>query len=202
MRKLVLSALTMMVCLSMPGSVWAKAYLGVSGGWSMMDAGISSVGGGASLEEDDLGFKLFAGVDCSPMMTVEFFYADLGSTELKGNDGDSYVHNGQTCYFLSDGITLKSDVTSYGLAMLWRWPITDDLTAIGKVGYHGWDIDADISPLAGNTCLSDSGSDWLLGVGLQADLTERLAARIEFERYMMDSRDTDFISLGLLIKTP
>ena len=47
---------------------------------------------------------------------------------------------------------------------------------------------------------SDSGSDLLLGLGGAVELGERLSGRLMLQRYVLDSEDIDFLSLGVVYR--
>ena len=73
-----------------------SVYLGAGAGRSSIDAGVTATTGTATLDEDDIGYKAFAGLQINKFLAAEVFYANLGEAELTGNNGDTFGANGTT----------------------------------------------------------------------------------------------------------
>ena len=78
-------------------------FMGASLGNTNVDTGIKGIT--ASKDEDDKGYKIFAGY-MSKFIGVEFYYADLGEESLKGNTGDVYREDGNLYVFTVDNASL------------------------------------------------------------------------------------------------
>ena len=198
MRK---SFLLFCVCVVFPVEVSVGSYyLGGSYGWSDLDSGVTAVTGTAQLDEEDSGFKVFAGLDLNKTFSVEAHYADLGEILLTGNTGDTYTVHDTLFTFTANGTEIKADGTSYGVSALVRLPIDGKIKPFAKLGFHYWDIDGSISaPVAGAT-VSEDGKDVLYGVGVEVEANDRLSARVEFERYEF-GEGFNYLSFGLILRS-
>ncbi|GHC25959.1 porin family protein [Aidingimonas halophila] len=123
------------------------------------------------LDDDDNVWKGFVGYEFSPYFATELFYADLGRTRLKGNDGAN--------------TDLESD--AYGVNLIGQLPVTSWFTAFAKVGMADWKTDVDGNLGNANVDLKDNdGTDPVYGVGAQFNF-DPFMVRTEYERYDFDS---------------
>ena len=176
-----------------------KFYVGASGGKADIETGVSGTTGTANLDEDDTGWKVYAGYKWDNNFGLEFNYANFGEASLSGNNGDQFVLDGATYEFTANGVNIDLEGTTFGLALTYSLPVIDDTFFIdAKVGAHSWDADMTVSAdAAGSVKLSDSGTDPFYGLGLTYQITEEFGAKVEFERYEFDKDDVDYISAGL-----
>lgn len=136
-----------------------------------------------SLDDDDNGFKIIAGMRPLDWLAFEANYVDFGEIE---------VSEGTT---LPGGLFELKGIDAFALGFL-SAPFVD---VFGKVGLIRWDSD---SAIVGGTngvdfTDSDSGTDFAWGGGVQARLGS-FAARLEYERFEVDNTDeVAMISLGL-----
>lgn len=120
-------------------------------------------------------------------------------------------------YFEADGVATASvpqgrtgewSVSAGYLAMIGRLPIrTSPLAVTGRIGVHAWQSEGAgcaIVPDLNGRCHpfeNDDGFDLLYGIGLDADLTNRLRLQTTWTNYETESGqfDLDVISTGLLL---
>ncbi|WP_107851902.1 outer membrane beta-barrel protein [Oceanimonas marisflavi] len=151
---------------------------------------------GASVDDNDVGYKLFAGYRINNFFAIEGFYADLGKATAAG----SGLVGGNTAHASAD-----VDASTFGLSALAIYPINDKVEVFGKVGFNAWDADANASlriPANGiNESASDSddGTDPMYGVGAAYNI-DNLSLRVEFERYELDDANVDMASAGISYK--
>jgi opacity protein-like surface antigen len=75
--------------------------------------------------------------------------------------------------------------------------------AYGKAGFLRWDVDRS----GAGSSIGETGTSITLGLGFQYNVTKRLAARAEWQRYSdvgndhtTGNSDVDVLSIGLIIK--
>ncbi len=158
----------------------------------LTDAGISATVTG--MDDTRNGAQFGIGYELNDSgWRFEFGYADLGEVELSLS---------ATAPNLSQ---LYSDIANvhplsakgYLFAAQYQWSFSA-VEVLARVGYWSWDASYETysSSLIGNDNLT--GSDLIAGFGAQINLTKRLAARALYQRFAVDSEDTDFISMGLV----
>lgn len=173
-------------------------YAGFSVGQASHETGVSGTTGTADLDEEDTGFKGYAGVKINQYFALEAHYADLGESSLSGNNGDTFVLDGTTFQFTATA-DIAVEAQSYGLAAVLFIPVTDKFSPFVKAGFQVWDLEADVTSSAGNARLSDDGTDPFFGVGFEATVAEGFKLRAEYELYDFDGDDVEFLSAGLTI---
>lgn len=132
-----------------------------------------------SIDDDDNGFKVIAGMRPLDWFAVEANYVDFG----KVTAGDTAL-NGE---FELTGL----DVFAVGFVSA---PFVD---LYGKVGAIRWDADSRIAGSGLDFSGSDSGTDLAYGAGVQARLGS-LAGRLEYERFEVDgTEEVAMITLGV-----
>lgn len=135
-----------------------------------------------SLDDDDNGFKVIAGIRPFDWLGFEANYVDFGNIEVT-----------------SSGVSVPSGsfeltgIDAFAVGYL-SAPFVD---LFGKVGVIRWDSDSAVNVGGIDFSDSDSGTDLAYGAGVQARLGS-LAARLEYERFEVDRTDeVAMISLGL-----
>lgn len=132
-----------------------------------------------SIDDDDNGFKVIAGMRPLDWFAVEANYVDFGS-----------VTAGNTA--LNGEFELKG-VDAFAVGFL-SAPFVD---VFGKVGAIRWDADARVAGSGLDFNDSDSGTDFAYGAGVQARLGS-LAGRLEYERFEVDgTEEVAMITLGV-----
>jgi opacity protein-like surface antigen len=168
-------------------------YIGAGSGLSNVDTGITATTGTAKLDEDDIAYKAFVGVNLNKFLSIEGFYVNLGEASLSGNNGDTFVSNGTTFTFTGTA-EVVTDATAWGIAPIVGFDVTENFRPFAKVGLHMWDASASVTTTAGNAALTDSGTDMMFGAGFTYKFDKNIAIRTEFERFKFDDENVDLIS--------
>jgi hypothetical protein len=196
----------------------ATGYVGVSVGVSNLDMGIADLMNGASFDENNQGVKIFVGFDIDDKFSIEGHFANLGGGTISGKHNDSFTLNGKTYTFdikKADGITSSTATASidattinYGVSSVYNFTNIYDfinptnvnkITPFVKLGLHRWEtkfdsgaINVDVDKLT-----TESGIDAFYGLGVSAEITDGISAKLEFERFGMN-KDTDYVSLVIV----
>ena len=155
-------------------------YIGASVGRTELDlsgaeeAELATLGASVS-DDDDVGWKAFAGWRAHENFAFEAFYVDLGEATI------------------TDGVTsVTSESDSFGFSALGIVPVADNFELFGKVGFHAWDSD-----FRATTGVSASSDDTDLMYGVGATYTfDQVSFRAEYEIYELDDADIDLFSAG------
>ena len=147
----------------------------------------------SSTEDSSAGLKLFGGNQLTPNFAVEAYYANLGSYSASAND--------------NQGTALKADVdvTAFGVSAVGLLPVSDKAKLFAKAGVFQWNSEVKVTIVdtfvgfAGSTTVSDDGIDFMVGIGGQYDLTEKVILRAEYERYATDTA-IGLLSVGVMYK--
>lgn len=139
-------------------------YVGAGMGLSNIDAGI--------FDETDLGLKIFGGYQFNKYLGLEGGYSDFGTANEEDPTG-----------------RVEVDLDGFNAYVLGLLPVGDHLEVFGKLGAIAWNADFEgFSPT-----VSDDGTDFAYGIGLQGSDDEHWLARLEFEAF--DLEDTDDVWL-------
>ena len=126
-------------------------------------------------DESDTAFKILGGYQINRNFAVEGAYGFLFDKEVQG---------------------VNVEVTAFELVGVASFPIADKFSVFGKLGFAMWEVEASAFGLSG----SEDGTDLTFGVGLQYDLTPKLAIRGQWQRYDIDDDDADLFSVGLIYR--
>lgn len=152
------------------------------------------VGSNCHLDNQDKSWQIQGGYKVSPFMAVEGAYVDLGRTAD-----------------ITDG-TLRGtqDTKGISLAAVGKVPL-GAASLYGKAGIFHWDSSAQI----GTNKTDSSGTDPVLGVGLEYEMSNKWTTRLGWDRYynigdkhsMLDSAgphtlkaDVDVYTIGVYYK--
>ena len=167
----------------------AQGYLGASLGQSDADedvaAGLIDDG---NVDTKDTAFKIFGGYRFHPNFAAELEYVDLGEASYSGTFGGAPVTGGKVG---ADGFNVSA------VAIV---PVNERFSVFGKLGMFIWD--AKFSDTTGGVPFSGStdGSDISFGLGAGFDFTQRLSARVEWQRFELDGSDVDLLSAGVAFR--
>ncbi len=154
-------------------------YLGAGLGGTELDPDTNNTGYSV-VDERDTGFKLFAGYDFSEYLTVEGFYADMGSAKV------SSPFSGQP-----DG---EIDYTTLGASALWYfWRNGENLRKGLQAYAHGG-----LSFINNSSSLNytqDHGVQLQYGAGLEYGLNNGIALRAGIDLY---DKDAGMVFVGVL----
>ncbi|CAM3601468.1 porin family protein [Halomonas lysinitropha] len=160
-------------------------YLGAGLGYSQLDNDTLDLLGdlGASTDDSDTAYKLFAGYQFNPNFAVEASYLDFGDYEANG------IVNG-------DPADANLNVEGFGFALVGKLPIQNGFSVHGKLGMVAWDgeISANFTDNANdrwNISASEDGTDPFYGIGAEYEINQ-LMMRAEYERYDISESGEDF----------
>jgi OOP family OmpA-OmpF porin len=149
--------------------------------------------------KSDTAWKLYGGYRFNPNIAAEFFYANLGKFS-RNADG-----SGATASSSSVNFSLNSElkITGFGVAALLGAPLSDQWNVFAKPGLLYWDAKRTSTTTAAGASqsgsVSKSGTSPSLGVGTSYAFTDKLSARLEWERYfdVGDKNTTDKSNVNL-----
>jgi opacity protein-like surface antigen len=122
-------------------------------------------------EVEDQSFSLFGGIDIGEYFAVELAYHDLGRRYC--------------CWYGAADIGGGLDLDGYSASVIAKVPVRRfDLFA--KVGYLFWDHSGNVLSIEGPVPFFDDGSDLMLGVGVDFNLTDHFALRAQWEYFGID----------------
>jgi hypothetical protein len=130
------------------------------------------------LDDDDFGWKAFAGFQFLPWLAVEGGYVDFGEVE------DATTN-----------VTVSTELDGWDAFVVGKIPIAF-VDVFAKVGIISWDLDVNLDPDADDN-FSSSGEDMAYGLGAAVNLGS-LGIRAEAERFdVSDLDDLYLLSVGL-----
>lgn len=190
-----IQVLSFVALLAIPfhSAVSGEFYLGLGAGAT--DFKNINCPAGFNCDTSDTGWKLFGGYQFTPIFGVEGGWVDVGETTVQGNVPGVGTLDGKG---KGDGFVLAGTV---------GWPASDQFRLYGKLGAYFYNAEFK-STLNGvvNESTDESGTELMYGLGGQFNFTERLGARLEWERYNdIDTKamnqgplDVDFFSVSLI----
>jgi opacity protein-like surface antigen len=175
-----------------------RPYFGAGIGYTMRDNGLEDTTGTDDVEKE-AGFKGLVGLQLNKYFGVEGFYTNFGQASLTGTTGDTFRLNGTTRTFAGPGKVSVSG-WSIGAAANAGYPVHDLFNPYVKLGFHRWDGEVDIQSVGGRRTASDNGVDLMFGGGIQANITNNISLRGEFERFNVADEDVNMISASLVYR--
>ena len=171
-------ALTFSAAVLADGHASPSAYIGLSAGMlSVPEADDDIEGTDTSLFSGGV----YGGVRFSDRLGVEAGY-------LKSTKGDVGRSTG-----------IDYDVNTWHVALIGRVPTSGDPTPFAKVGLHRWEVGVGLT--SGSTVLraSNSGTDLMLGGGLEWEVGDSWTSRAEYMYLPYDENGTDGTAHAFLI---
>ncbi len=162
-----------LVALSLSGPAWA-ASLGGYGGLALA----SSEG---DLLESTTAFKVFGGGRAGNA-ALEVAYVDLGDVVVSGPGGTAAI-----------------DASGLEISLAGFWPMGGRFELFAKGGLFVWSVDvsADLVGL-GFIAGTDSGTDVTFGIGGQFSVSDRVAVRLEYQKFLdVSGIDYDYLAAGI-----
>jgi hypothetical protein len=141
---------------------------------------------------DNTSWKAFIGFRPIKLFAVEADYLDLGSSPTVPGSCTS-------CCMLACEGTYRSDAHAFAVYALGFLPISVPfLDIFGKAGLARWKLNGQIE--SGNVTVSDSGTDFAWGIGLQAHIS-MFGARLEYENFNIpNTSGAKIASLSVFLK--
>ena len=152
MNKITLAAALLALATSASAQLNNKAYIGGAFGLSNVDVDCAGV---ASCDNNDKGFKLYAGYKLHPQIAIEGGYIDFGKSNISvGSRGVGSI--------AVDGFLLNA---------AGRLPFTRELTGVGRLGLAFVDTKASGWPYGNRT---DGSTNAYFGLGLEYSFSKNL----------------------------
>lgn len=175
-------------------------YIGISTGSVKLDTGVTGLTGSASLDEKDTSFKLMAGKNITPTVSIEGFYVDYGEASVTGNAGDQFTIEGITLAFVVNNGKLESSASAFGASALFNRSVSPATSLYGEIGLARWDAEVNQSGpgIGTSTLTSDTGIDLYFGVGMKFNLNTQFSLALDYEIHEVDDSDVDLLSFYLI----
>lgn len=172
---------------SSAGQAALQPYVGVAVGSSRFDIDTT---GTTRADTSSTGYKLFGGVQFTQHFGFEAAAFDLG----KATGGVSVPGLG--------AVSVEGKVRGVSLAGTATLPLSDAAAVYAKAGIAFVETKATAGTPLGSFSEDDSSTQPVFGVGARWNFTDRMAARLEWERvrarFLDDEKvDTDLVSVGL-----
>lgn len=199
------SALTL--CMFTAPASAGEFYLGAGVGQSKIDAGnCDDIDDGSliscSVDDSDIGFKVYGGYRFNPHIAVEGGYVDLGEASATANSDGSGIYP-------AGALEAKVKGKGFLLQGMFGGNIHERVSIFATAGLLFSSVDADVSAGGGALKFSESASDTETKFGLGADIAinDRFSLRGEWERFMdvgdddkTGEGDVDLLSVGIEYK--
>jgi len=124
----------------------------------------------ASIDDNDIGYKLFVGQQLGTNFAVELEYADLN----------------RLVRHTAPGLNLNVESTTLAASVLGRLPVYPGWTMYGRLGFGLWNTDLDVNGSSG----SRTSVAPVIGLGVEYTLQDRLRLGLEWEQYQNVGEDT------------
>jgi len=155
-----------------------------------------------SLDDTDVGYKIFAGYAFDNYWAIEAKYGDFGTVSEVAVASVNVTDGIDT---LVGTVTLGADLdlTGYGVDFVGSYPVSDTFSVFAKIGYFFYNADGTLnlgftgtdngvaSTFSDSGSEDDDGSDFSFGLGGDYRFNN-MAIRLEWERYRINVFDTDF----------
>lgn len=165
-----------------------------------IDSAFSALGLGSNttVDETDIGFKIYGGYQFNRNFALEGGYTDLGKAT-----SHTIVTSGGSGTGDAEWKAYSIDLSALGML-----PVGNQISLFGRAGLSFWNLDFRFTAVGpggiGIASESTSGVSPLLGIGAIFKFTPQLALRAEFERHFSvgdnnttGKSDIDLVSLGL-----
>ena len=110
-----------------------NGYVGGNLGNADFNTNIST--GTAILDEEDLGWRIYGGVNINEYLAVEIQYADFGAATLNGVNGSTFTLDGIALQFITTA-ELDAEVDSFGFSLVAGYDFNEYVRPFIKLGGH------------------------------------------------------------------
>lgn len=209
-KVLVASALVFGSVAALPPAALAQDkgwYVGAGVGRSNADIDTGAINAGliasgfaaatTTADEDDTGWKLFAGYQLNKNFAVEVGYADLGQFSANSTTVPAGT------------LRTNIDTTAWGVDAVGILPFGNNFSLLGRVGVVRSETKISLAGTGAVVVLvpnlKDHETSYKLGLGVGYDFTKSVGVRGEWERYRVadgagDKADVDLFSVSLRVK--
>lgn len=197
MGKVLLLSAILLAGMTSNAAIAEDWYVGGAFGNTTIDTAVSAVSG-ATLDEDDTGSSFFVGSRMDETFSIEGFYTDFGEASLSGDSGDTFVLNGTT-YTFNTTASIKVGGSTTGVAGKLHLDMTENLQGFLKGGMHWWDAEVEVSTGTASANATSSGTDIVMGVGVDYQLGDNVAFLVGWDSYTIDSESVTFLMGGIKV---
>ncbi|MDP1683438.1 MAG: outer membrane beta-barrel protein [Burkholderiales bacterium] len=182
-------------------------YADIGVGYAKADLGSTA---GFTVDDTDTSYSLGLGYNFNKNISVEGGYLKLGKASLSSSGSVSGTYYGSP--FTATGtLGASAEVDGFYLGPVFRYPVTEKIEILGRVGAYIWEADLKASAsgslvyagttYAGNVSASktEKGTDAYYGLGLNYKLNDRIGVGMDWTRFDIDGTDVDNISARLKI---
>jgi OmpA-OmpF porin, OOP family len=167
----VLLAAGLIPCIAQAGTFYVGAGIGQANSDVDTDSIAFVSGTPISVDNTTTAFKLFGGYQFSKYIGIELGYIDMGEIKASAPGPDTYT------------IALSG----FDAFFVGTWPISNDFTLFGKLGFISWNSDITISLAGiGTGSGSENDIDLAFGVGGQYNISKNFGVRVEYEAFDID----------------
>lgn len=148
------------------------------------------------VDETDTGWRLYGGYHVYDIMALEFGYVNFGKNTTTGTLGGSAYSD-------------KNEAKGIDALIVGTMGMTDNVSALGKIGFILYDVDSETTQSGVTTETSDSGirfNKFTYGVGAKYAFGKKYAMRLEWQRYRAIGDDAntgrshyEIFSLGMMV---
>ena len=155
----------------------------------------------STIDDSDIGWKLFGGYEFDRNWSVEGTYVNLGDVT-----SSTTVSAGPAGWTPQDFVDAAATVHPYsidGIAATAKgtYPFGNGVAVFAKLGLFAWKADIEVHCVGCTPPASQpddkSGFDWTAGLGASYDFAENYGVRAEWERFATDRNDVDFFSASV-----
>lgn len=145
-------------------------------------------------DPDDPGMLVLGAVDDSDTTYKVWVARKMWSTfdlELAWHDWGSLSN---TVTGVAGTSSASADATAFSLSALGRWPVTEHVDILFRLGWYRWETEVEGTAVASD----DDGTELSWGLGVDVLATRRLAVRVEWEKLEdIDFFQGDVYTVGL-----
>lgn len=182
-------------------------HIGINGGWSKANideerirSGLLSGGfttDALVTDESDSGYKLYAGYQFNRYFAIEGGYFDLGGFDYRATTTPAGSLDGSV------------EINGFNLDVIGIVPFSERFSMFGSVGANRAEAEAAFVPSGAVHVFDPNRSEWgtkvKFGVGARWAFTDRIAMRVEAERYRVNDAigntgDVDLLSIGMAFR--
>ena len=162
-----------------------------------IDTHFESLTGTASLDEKNLGYKLFAGISASEKTDFEFAFNNFGEAVLSCNNGDTFVtangnlQNGKwspgtTLTCLADGVASNIRADSVSLTAKPKIIENNVFEIIPIIGIHNWHVnETTVTTGVSTTTFNYTGTDLVHGIEIKSKPENNFTVSFGYSKYPM-----------------
>lgn len=150
--------------------------------------------GARTCDDEGSAWRILGGYQATPNIAVELAYTDLGEVSASGT-------------VLGFDARVGVEATVIELVGVGSLPLNDRFSVYAKAGLYRGETDAVVRVAGvGTETTSETNTDPTIGIGARFNITQRVALRAEWQRYMdlgggdIGEDDVDVFSVGAIFQ--